>query len=424
MFIDRVKIFVSSGRGGDGIVSFRREKYVPSGGPDGGDGGRGGSIIFEVDSGINTLVKFRHQKHFRAEAGAAGRGKNCSGKAAPDMVIKVPLGTIIKEAESGQVMADLFQKDSRKVLLQGGKGGKGNQHFATATRQAPKYAQSGQEGKEYWITLELKMIADVGLVGYPNVGKSTLLSMVSNAQPKIANYHFTTLSPNLGVVTTHYGKEFVMADIPGLIEGAAEGVGLGHHFLRHIERTKVLVHVVDVSGSEGRDPIEDIYAIKKELDLYNPDILKNKPQIIAANKMDIDGAEENFQKLKAEFEPEIKVFPISAAGNQNLQQLLKQITQTLTQLPEETFVFEEEFVEPKRDKKEPFVITKVKDNYYSVEGTGIEKVIGYTTLEAEQGFAFFQKYLRDKGIIDGLKEAGIEEGDTVHIYDLEFEYFE
>lgn len=425
MFIDRVKILVSSGQGGDGKVSFRREKYVPSGGPDGGDGGRGGSIIFEVDSGINTLIKFRHNKHYRALPGEGGGAKKCSGKDAKDLIIKVPQGTVVREAESGKVMTDLHGIDTRKVLLNGGKGGKGNQHFATATRQAPRYAQSGQEGKEYWVILELKMIADVGLVGYPNVGKSTLLSMVSNAQPKIANYHFTTLSPNLGVVTTKYGKEFVMADIPGLIEGAADGVGLGHSFLRHIERTKVLMHVVDASGSEGRDPVEDVYAIKKELDLYNSDILKDKPQIIAANKMDIEGSQENFEKLKAEFEPKgIKVFPISAAANENLQELLKEASDVLADLPEEGLVFEEEFVEAPRDANAPFTVSKRDDDYYLVEGVGIEKVIGYTSLDTEKGFAFFQQYLREKGIIDALKEAGIEEGDTVRIYNLEFDYFE
>lgn len=425
MFIDRVKIFISSGQGGDGSVSFRREKYVPSGGPDGGDGGKGGSIIFEVDPGINTLIKFRHNKHFRAQAGENGSKKKCSGKDAPDMIIKVPQGTIIKEAESGQVMADLFGVDTRKVVLNGGKGGKGNQHFATATRQAPRYAQSGQEGKGYWVILELKMIADVGLVGYPNVGKSTLLSMVSNAQPKIANYHFTTLSPNLGVVSTKYGKEFVMADIPGLIEGAADGVGLGHSFLRHIERTKVILHVVDASGSEGRDPVADIYAIKKELDLYNSEMLKDKPQIIATNKMDIEGAEENYQKIKDEFEPKgIKVFPISAAGNQNLQELLEEVTKVLMDLPEETVVFEEDFVPPTEDDNAPFVITKVEEDYYVVEGSGVEKVIGRTSLDTEKGFAFFQNYLREKGIIDALKEAGIQEGNTVRIYNLEFDYYE
>jgi len=425
MFIDRVKIFISSGKGGEGIVSFRREKYVPSGGPDGGDGGKGGSIIFEVDSGTNTLIKFRHNKHYKAQNGEDGGTRRCSGKDAQDLIIKVPQGTIIKEAETGQVMADLFGMDTKKVLLEGGRGGKGNQHFATPTRQAPRYAQSGQEGKSYWVILELKMIADVGLVGYPNVGKSTLLSMVSNAQPKIANYHFTTLSPNLGVVRTNYGKEFVMADIPGLIEGAANGVGLGHSFLRHIERTKVLLHVVDASGSEGRDPVEDIKSIKKELDLYNPEMLKNKPQLIAANKMDIESSSDYIQKIKNEFEPKgIQVFPISAAGNQNLQELLEAVTNVLADLPEETVIFKEEFKEEKQDENTPFVVTKVDENYYLVEGVGVEKVIGYTSLDTEKGFSFFQQYLREKGIIDSLKEAGIQEGNTVRIYNLEFEYYE
>lgn len=425
MFIDRVKIFISSGKGGDGKVSFRREKYVPSGGPDGGDGGKGGSIIFEVDSGTNTLIKFRHNKHYKAQDGENGGARRCSGKDAMDLVIKVPQGTVIKEAETGQVMADLFGIDTQKVLLNGGRGGKGNQHFATPTRQAPRYAQGGQEGRSYWVTLELKMIADVGLVGYPNVGKSTLLSMVSNAQPKIANYHFTTLSPNLGVVRTNYGKEFVMADIPGLIEGAADGVGLGHSFLRHIERTKVLLHVVDASGSEGRDPVEDIKAIKKELDLYNPEMLKNKPQLIAANKMDIESAADHIQNIIDEFEPKgIPVFPISAAGNQNLQELLEAVTNILVNLPEETVIFKEEFKEEEKDENAPFVVTKVDENYYLVEGVGVEKVIGYTSLDTEKGFAFFQQYLREKGIVDALKEAGIQEGNTVRIYNLEFEYYE
>lgn len=425
MFIDRVRIFISSGNGGNGQVSFRREKYIPSGGPDGGDGGRGGSVIFEVDPGINTLTKFRHQKHYNAKNGEDGGQKRCSGKSAEDLIIKVPQGTIIKEAETEKVMADLFGVDTSKVVLKGGRGGKGNQHFATPTRQAPRYAQSGQEGKGYWVILELKMIADVGLVGYPNVGKSTLLSVVSNAQPKIANYHFTTLSPNLGVVSTKYGKEFVMADIPGLIEGAADGVGLGHSFLRHIERTKVLLHVVDASGSEGRDPVEDIKAIKKELDLYNPNILANKPQIIAANKIDIETSEDYIEKIKNEFEPKgIKVFPISAAGNQNLQELLEEITKTLMALPEETVIFKEEFEEEQVDDNAPFTITKADNHYYHVEGVGIEKVIGYTSLDTEKGFAFFQNYLRDKGIVDALIEEGIQEGDTVKIYNVEFEYHE
>ncbi|MHC1747543.1 MAG: GTPase ObgE [Cellulosilyticaceae bacterium] len=423
MFVDHVKIFVSSGKGGDGHVSFRREKYIPNGGPDGGDGGRGGHIVFEVDPGMNTLMKFRHNRHYKADHGEAGGKKRCHGKDGNDLVIKVPQGTIIREAESGKVIADLHSKDEKTIIFRGGKGGKGNQHFATPTRQAPRYAEKGQEGKEYWVILELKMIADVGLVGYPNVGKSTLLSMVSNAQPKIANYHFTTLAPNLGVVTDKYGKQFVMADIPGLIEGAAEGVGLGHDFLRHVERTKVLLHVVDAAGSEGREPVADIFAIQNEINCYNAEILKDKPQIIAANKIDLGDCEENVARLKQTFEPEgIEVVGISAAGNQNLQDLLEKVSALLATVPDEAIIFEPEFEENIEDKG-IFTITKVEEDYYAVEGVGVERMMGYTALDTEKGFAFFQKYLREKGIIEALEAQGIQEGDTVHIYDLEFEYY-
>ena len=424
MFVDKVKIFVKSGKGGDGHVSFRREKYVPNGGPDGGDGGRGGHIIFQVDPGMNTLMNFRHKRHYKAEDGENGSKKKCHGKDGLDLTIKVPQGTIIREAETGKVIADLHKPDDKQVIFRGGHGGRGNQHFATPTRQAPKYAEKGRLAKEYWVILELKMIADVGLVGYPNVGKSTLLSMVSNAQPKIANYHFTTLSPNLGVVSNQYGKQFVMADIPGLIEGAAEGVGLGHDFLRHVERTKVLVHVVDTAGSEGRNPVEDIYAIQKELDQYNPEILETKPQIIAANKMDIEGAKENLEALKKAFEPQgIKVIPISAAANDNLQVLLEDISALLATVPDEVIVFEPEFEEEQKIDHEAYTITDDEEGYFVVEGVGVEKMMGYTSLDTEKGFAFFQKYLRERGIIEALEDAGIAEGDTVRIYDLEFEYY-
>lgn len=424
MFVDKVKIFVRSGKGGDGHVSFRREKYVPNGGPDGGDGGRGGHIIFEVDPGCNTLMKFRHQRHYKAKDGENGGKKRCHGKDAEDMIIKVPQGTVIREAETGHVIADLHAVGQREIIFRGGKGGRGNQHFATATRQAPRYAEKGKSAREYWLTLELKMIADVGLVGFPNVGKSTLLSMVSNAQPKIANYHFTTLAPNLGVVTNQYGKQFVMADIPGLIEGAAEGVGLGHDFLRHVERTKVLLHVVDAAGTEGRDPVQDIYTIQNEINLYNPDILKDKPQIIAANKIDVGGCEENIEKLKAEFEPQgIKVLPISAAANDNLQELLKDVAELLETVPDQTIVFEPEFEEISLMSNEPFTVEEVQEGYFVVQGNGIERMLGYTAIDTEQGFAFFQRYLREKGIIAALEEAGIAEGDTVNIYDLEFDYY-
>ncbi|OON97158.1 MAG: GTPase CgtA [Epulopiscium sp. Nele67-Bin005] len=425
MFVDYVKIFLKSGKGGDGHVSFRREKYVPNGGPDGGDGGRGGHIIFEVDPGCNTLIDFRHKRHYKAQPGEAGMKKRCHGKDGQDLVIKVPQGTVIREVESGKVIADLHKIGEQKIIFRGGRGGKGNQHFATPTRQAPKYAEKGGDGKEYWVTLELKMIADVGLVGFPNVGKSTLLSMVSNAQPKIANYHFTTLAPNLGVVSNKYGKKFVMADIPGLIEGASEGVGLGHDFLRHVERTKVIVHVVDASGSESRDPLEDILTISSEIDAYNPEILKDKPQVIAANKTDIPEAWDNIDKLKKYFEEDrgIPVVPISAVSNDNLQVLLETIGNVLQTVPQEDIVFEADFEEVFDDSKSSFTITEVEDGYFLVEGVGVEKMIGYTSLDSEKGFAFFQKYLREKGIIEALEEAGIQEGDTVRIYNLEFDYY-
>ena len=324
MFADRAKVIIKSGRGGDGHVSFRREKYVPNGGPDGGDGGKGGDVIFVVDEGINTLSDYRHRRKFAAEPGQEGGKKNCHGKNGADLILKVPEGTIIKDAESGKVIADMSGENRRQVVLRGGRGGQGNQHYATATMQAPKYAQPGQDAIEIEVQLELKVIADVGLVGFPNVGKSTFLSRVTNAQPKIANYHFTTLQPNLGVVDLEDGDGFVIADIPGLIEGASDGVGLGHEFLRHIERTKVIIHIVDAAGTEGRDPIADIKAIDKELEAYNPDLLK-KPQVIAANKIDAIYGDENeiIAALRNEFEKDgIRVFPISAVSGQGVRELL------------------------------------------------------------------------------------------------------
>ncbi|HOQ16135.1 MAG TPA: GTPase ObgE [Defluviitaleaceae bacterium] len=425
MFVDRVKIYIESGSGGNGSVSFRREKYVPNGGPDGGDGGKGGDIIFEVDEGLNTLMDFRHQKHFKAERGEDGKKKKCNGKNGKDLIIKVPPGTIIKEAETGKIMADMTGETKSKVLLKGGKGGRGNQHFATASRQAPRYAERGQEGKGYWVILELKVIADVGLVGFPNAGKSTLLSVLTNAEPKIADYPFTTLHPNLGVVRNPYGRDFVIADIPGIIEGAHQGIGLGHDFLRHIERTKILLHMVDVASIEGRNPAEDVEKINFELKAYNEELLK-RPQIIVANKIDVMENEDNLNLLKETYETKgIKVIPISAATQKGLKDLLIEISKILDQVDEEPVKFEEDFdyFEEPEEIKEPFTIKKISSSYYVVEGTGVEKVIGYTNFESEKGFAFFQKYLRDKGIIDALEKAGIQEGDTVKIYDLEFEYY-
>ena len=345
MFADRAKIYARSGKGGDGHISFRREKYVPNGGPDGGDGGHGGDVIFEVDEGLNTLIDFRHIRKYKAEDGEEGGKKNCRGKDGKDIIIKVPQGTIIKEAESGKVMVDMSGENRRVVLLKGGKGGNGNQHYATPTMQAPKYAQPGQPAQELELILELKVIADVGLVGFPNVGKSTFLSRVSNARPKIANYHFTTLNPNLGVVDLEGTSGFVIADIPGLIEGASEGVGLGHEFLRHIERTKVIIHIVDAAGTEGRDPIDDIYAIHKELEAYNPEIAA-RPQVIAANKIDAIYSQEDdpVQRIKDEFEPQgIRVFPISAVSGQGIKELLYTVNDMLKEIGEDTTVFASEF---------------------------------------------------------------------------------
>ncbi len=428
MFADRAKIYVRSGKGGDGHVSFRREKYIPNGGPDGGDGGNGGSVIFEIDEGLNTLTDFRHIRKYCAKDGEPGGKRNCRGKNGTDIVIKVPEGTVLKEEESGQIIADMSGENRRMVLLTGGRGGNGNQHYATSTMQAPKYAQPGQPSKELNILMELKCIADVGLVGFPNVGKSTLLSRVTNARPKIANYHFTTLNPHLGVVDME-GGGFVIADIPGLIEGASEGVGLGHEFLRHIERTRVIIHMVDVAGTEGRDPIEDIYAINKELAAYNEEIAK-RPQVIAANKTDAiydDGINDPVKRLKAEFEPKgIQVYPISAVSGQGLNELLFAVKGMLEEINEPPIVFEAEIVpdEILRYSNEPFSVTYDEaEDEYVVEGPRIEKMLGYTNLDSEKGFVFFQKFLKENEILDQLEKLGIKEGDTVRMYGLKFDYY-
>ena len=429
MFADRARIFVRSGKGGDGHVSFRREKYVPAGGPDGGDGGRGGDVIFEVDEGSNTLIDFRNVRKYKAEDGEPGGKKNCRGKDGQDIIIKVPQGTVIKEAESGKVIVDMSGENRKVVLLQGGKGGDGNQHYATSTMQAPKYAQPGQPAKELELLLELKMIADVGLVGFPNVGKSTFLSRVTNARPKIANYHFTTLNPNLGVVDLEGTKGFVIADIPGLIEGASEGIGLGHEFLRHIERTKVIIHIVDAAGTEGRDPVADIYAINKELEAYNPEIAK-RPQVIAANKIDAIYDKENspVEAIKKEFEPMgIAVYPISAVSGQGVKELLYHVNEMLKEISEEVTVFEQEYfpeLAAFQNSDEPYMVSyDEEEKEYVVEGPRIEKMLGYTNLESEKGFTFFQNFLKETGILDQLEELGIQDGDTVRMYGLSFDYY-
>ena len=428
MFADRAKIYIRSGKGGDGHVSFRRELFVPDGGPDGGDGGNGGDVIFEVDEGLNTLTDYRHKRKYAAQDGQEGGKRNCHGKSGESIVLKVPEGTVIKDAESGKVIADMSGENRRQIILKGGRGGIGNQHFATSTMQAPKYAKPGQPCQELEVMLELKVIADVGLVGFPNVGKSTLLSRVTNAQPKIANYHFTTLSPNLGVVDLD-GDGFVIADIPGLIEGASEGVGLGLDFLRHIERTKVIIHMVDAASVEGRDPIADIHAINKELNAYNPEIAA-RPQVIAANKIDAIWDKENdpVEKIRKEFEPEgIKVFPISAVTGQGLKELMYHVKGLLDTMDHKPVVFEQEFFPEDMFVREnlPYTVEKSteEENTYVVEGPRIEKMLGYTNLESEKGFAFFQRFLKDTGILEELEAACIQEGDTVRMYGLSFTYY-
>ena len=429
MFTDSAKVYIRSGNGGNGHVSFRRELYVPNGGPDGGDGGRGGDIIFEVDDGLNTLVDFRHVRKYAAGNGEEGGKRRCHGADGKDLIVKVPEGTVVKDLETGKVITDMSGENRREVILKGGKGGLGNMHFATATMQVPKYAQPGQPRQELWVQLELKVIADVGLVGFPNVGKSTLLSRVSNARPKIANYHFTTLNPHLGVVDLQDGQGFVMADIPGLIEGASQGIGLGHDFLRHIERTKVLVHVVDAASVEGRDPVEDIRTINAELKAYNPSLLE-RPQVIAANKVDSiyntgeEDWEDPVERLKREFEPEgIQVFAISAVTGQGVKELLYHVNDLLKTVDRKPVIFEKEFEYQYQGENLPYTVERNEDGIYVVEGPKIEKMLGYTNLDSEKGFQFFQKFLKDSGILAELEEAGIEEGDTVRMYGLEFDYY-
>ena len=427
MFADRAKIFIRSGKGGDGHVSFRRELFVPNGGPDGGDGGKGGDVIFEVDEGLTNLSEYRHRAKFAAEPGEQGGKKRCHGANGKNLILKVPAGTIIREAESGKVIADMSGDNKRQVILKGGRGGQGNMHYATATMQVPKYAQPGQAAQELWVNLELKVIADVGLVGFPNVGKSTLLSRVSNAKPKIANYHFTTLNPMQGVVDLGDGSSFIMADIPGLIEGASEGVGLGHEFLRHIERTKILLHVVDAASTEGRDPIDDVYKINAELKNYNEE-LASRPQIIAANKTDViySGDEDPVEKIRAEFEPKgIKVFPISAVSGKGVKELLSYIWEVLKELPQEPVVYEQEYFPGEYNSNDnlSYTVEQLDEHTFVVEGPKIEKMLGYTNLDSEKGFLFFQNFLKNTGILKDLEKAGIQDGDTVRMYGLQFDYY-
>ncbi len=424
MFVDVVKIYIKAGDGGNGCVSFRREKYIPNGGPDGGDGGDGGDVIFVVNEGMHTLMDFRYRRKYVAQNGQNGQGKNKKGKDGESLIIEVPPGTIIKDAETEAVLADLTYQSPEKVLLKGGRGGKGNTHFATSTRQAPKFARDGIKGQERWVILELKSIADVGLVGFPNVGKSTILSILSAARPKIANYHFTTLSPNLGVVSVRGSRSFIMADIPGLIEGAHEGTGLGHEFLRHIERTRMLIHVLDISGTEGRDPLDDFYKINEELIKYS-EKLANKPQIVAANKMDIPEAETNLERLKKEIEPKgYKVYAISAATNKGFESMLDEVVKLLDELPPvEDFSDEEVDIDILELKEEPFTIHN-ENGEYVVEGPAMDRLLGRVNLDDYESLQYFQRALRKLGVIDALRDKGVEDGDTVRIKDISFDFID
>ena len=423
MFVDYTKIFVKSGDGGNGAITFRREKYVAAGGPDGGDGGNGGNVYFIVDPDANTLINFRYNKKYKAQNGENGSGNRCYGKSGEDLYIKVPLGTVIKDSQTGKVIADLSEKGQKELIFPGGRGGKGNAHFATSTRQAPRFAQNGEKGIEKEIILELKLLADVGLIGFPNVGKSTILSMVTSARPKIADYHFTTLEPNLGVVKTEYGDSFVIADIPGIIEGASSGIGLGLQFLRHIERTRLLLHVIDVSGSEGRNPIEDFKTINEELKKYSQK-LANRKQIIVANKTDVMQDETLYNNLKEMAEKlNIKIYKVSAATGEGLKELFKNVAEELKKLPKEEIVeADEKIVYTLKEEKQGFEIKKANGEFI-VSGPDVDKLMSRVNLADNESMYYFQKMLANLGIEDALKNAGVQDGDTVRFNDWEFDWY-
>jgi GTPase len=427
MFVDQVKIYVKGGDGGNGMVAFRREKYVPKGGPAGGDGGRGGDVIFEVDEGLRTLMDFRYKRHFKGERGENGMSKNQHGKNAEPLIVKVPPGTVVIDDDTKEVIADLTEHGQRAVIAKGGRGGRGNTRFATASNPAPEIAEKGEPGQERYVTLELKLLADVGLVGFPSVGKSTLLSVVSSAKPKIAAYHFTTIVPNLGVVETEDGRSFVMADLPGLIEGAHQGVGLGHQFLRHIERTRVIVHVIDMSAMEGRDPYEDYLTINEELRQYNLR-LTERPQIIVANKMDMPDAEKNLQEFKQKLKEDVQIFPISAITKQGVRELLFAIADLLETTPEfPLFDLEEERLKNrvvyKHKKEEPdFTITRDSEGAFVLSGEKIEKLFKMTDFSRDESVRRFARQLRSMGVDDALRARGAKDGDTVKLLDYEFEF--
>ena len=422
MFTDYVKIIAKAGNGGNGAISFRHEKYVAAGGPDGGDGGKGGDVYFIVDQDANTLIDFRYKKKFKAENGNNGEGARRFGKSGEDLYIKVPIGTIIKDAKTGRVLADLSEKGQKALILHGGRGGKGNSNFATATRQAPRFAQDGEDGEEKELILELKLLADVGLIGFPNVGKSTLLSIVTDAKPKIADYHFTTLDPNLGVVKKEYGDSFVIADIPGIIEGASEGVGLGIQFLRHIERTRLLLHVIDISGSEGRNPVEDFYTINEELKKYSQKLSERK-QIIVANKIDSMQDESLYNNLeKLAKEKGLEIFKISAATNVGIKELMNHVSQVLKTLPKENLVeIKDEEKVYTLEEEEPFTISKEGNNYI-IDGPAVEKLMKRVNLDDNESMYYFHKMLDELGVSQKLKEMGIRDGDNVTIAGWELEW--
>ena len=424
MFVDYVKIFIKSGDGGNGAATFRREKYVAAGGPDGGDGGRGGDIIFVVDKDSNTLIDFRYNKKYKAQNGQNGSGNHCYGKSGEDLYIKVPKGTIVKDVETGKIIVDLSKDGQKEVILKGGRGGKGNSHFATSTRQAPNFAIDGEKGKEKEIILELKLLADVGLVGFPNVGKSTILSKVTSATPKIADYHFTTINPNLGVVKTEYGDSFVLADIPGIIEGASQGVGLGIRFLRHIERTRLLLHVIDASGTEGRNPVEDFEKVNEELKNYS-EKLSSRKQIIVANKADIMQDDTMFKELeKVAKNNNIEIFKISAVTGEGLNELFNYVSKIIKDLPkEELFDVDETIVYTLEDTDKDFTINK-EGNEFIVEGNAVENLMRRVNIGDNESFAYLQKMIRKLGIEEELKNLGVKEGDSVKILDWEFEWYE
>ncbi|MFD1705565.1 GTPase ObgE [Siminovitchia sediminis] len=430
MFVDRVKVYVKGGDGGNGMVAFRREKYEPMGGPAGGDGGRGASVIFQVDEGLRTLMDFRYQRHFKAKRGENGMSKGQHGKSAEDLIVKVPPGTVVIDEQTGEVISDLVQHEQKAVIAKGGRGGRGNIRFATPANPAPEIAENGEPGQEREVILELKLLADVGLVGFPNVGKSTLLSVVSAAKPKIADYHFTTIKPNLGVVQTDDDRSFVIADLPGLIEGAHEGIGLGHQFLRHVERTRVIVHVLDMSATEGRDPYEDYLTINEELEKYNLRLME-RPQIIVANKMDMPGASDNLEHVKSRLEQDYPIYPISALTRQGLRELLFGIADKLEETPE--FPLHEPVGESEEvnrvvykheETEDPFTITRESDGSYVVSGAKVERLFKMTDFSREESIRRFARQLRSMGVDDALRQRGAKDGDTVRLLDYEFEFLD